>query len=99
MSFTEANTVEAFIRDRLCGGVASLSDVPSGLARRNGQILGLGWHLIAAQHLPRRADEVLVEGDLRAALARLNPEIADRPEAADDVLYRLRAIILAVRSD
>ncbi len=33
------------------------------------------------------------------ALIRLNPEIAVQPERADDVLYKLRAIISGVRSD
>ena len=32
-------------------------------------------------------------------LIRLNPEIAARPDRADEVLYKLRAIVLSVRSD
>ena len=31
---------------------------------------------------------------LRQALIRLNPEIAAQPERADEVLYKLRAIVL-----
>jgi type I restriction enzyme R subunit len=42
---------------------------------------------------------VLVEPWVRDALIRLNPEIAADPELADQVLYKLRAIILSVRSD
>jgi type I restriction enzyme R subunit len=42
---------------------------------------------------------VLVETWVRDALIRLNPEIAAEPELADQVLYKLRAIILSVRSD
>jgi len=42
---------------------------------------------------------VLVEPWLREALIRLNPEIAAKPDRADDVLYKLRAIIMGVRSD
>ena len=34
MSFNEANTVEAFIRDLLCGGVTHHTAVGPGLARR-----------------------------------------------------------------
>jgi len=33
------------------------------------------------------------------ALIRLNPEIAAQPDRAEDVLYKLRAIIMGVRSD
>ena len=36
---------------------------------------------------------------MREALIRLNPEIAADTELADQVLYKLRAIILSVRSD
>lgn len=36
---------------------------------------------------------------LRNALIRLNPDIAANPGRADDVLYRLRAIVMGARSD
>ncbi|MFZ1404329.1 MAG: type I restriction endonuclease [Anaerolineae bacterium] len=36
---------------------------------------------------------------LRDALIRLNPEIAARPDLANEVLYRLRAILLSVNAD
>jgi type I restriction enzyme R subunit len=42
---------------------------------------------------------VLVEEQVREALIRLNPEIAAQPDRVDDVLYRLRAVLLGVRSD
>ena len=47
MSFNEANTVEAFVRDRLCGGITHHTAVGPGLARRHGQVSGLGWHFLA----------------------------------------------------
>jgi type I restriction enzyme, R subunit len=99
MSFNESNTVEAFVRDRLCGGVTHYTAAGPGLARRHGQVSGLGWHYLAPQNLPRQPHEVLVEDHLREALIRLNPEIAAQPERADDVLYKLRAILMGVRSD
>ncbi len=99
MSFNEANTVEAFIRDRLCGGVTHYTAVGPGRARRNAQISGLGWHYLASRHLARQPHEVLVEQHLREALIRLNPEIAAFPDRAEDILYRLRAILIGVRAD
>ncbi|MHC4089796.1 MAG: type I restriction endonuclease subunit R [Planctomycetota bacterium] len=99
MTFNEANTVEAFVRDLLCGGVSHHTAVGPGLARRHGQISGLGWHYLSPQHLPRQSHEILVEDYLREALIRLNPEIADQPDRADDALYKLRAILMGVRSD
>lgn len=95
--FNESNTVEAFIRDQLCGGVTHHTAVGPGLARRNRQISGLGWHYLRAANLPRQPQEVLVEDHLRDALIRLNPSIAVQPDRVDDVLYRLRAIVMTVR--
>ncbi len=99
MSFNEANTVEAFVRDGLCGGITHHTAVGPGLARRLSRVTGLGWHFLASQNLGRRPNEVLIEDHLREALIRLNPEIAAQPDRADDVLYRLRAILLGVRND
>jgi type I restriction enzyme, R subunit len=98
--FNEANTVEAFVRDRLCGdGLVQHTAVESGLARKQGRLSGLGWHFVPPPNIGRQTDEVIVEARLRAALVRLNPEIAAQPDRADDVLYRLRAILMGVRSD
>ena len=52
-----------------------------------------------ARNCPRATSDVLVEPHLRDALIRLNPEIAARPDRADEVLYRLRAILLSVNAD
>ena len=99
MTFNEANTVEAFVRDRLCGGVTHHTAVGPGLARRDGQISGLGWHFLAPAGPGAPATRGPRRGHLREALIRLNPEIAAQPDRADDVLYKLRAIIMGVRSD
>lgn len=101
--FNEQNSVENFIRDTLCGpppgsrrgtGEASAAYLPAGLSHR-----GTGWHFVPAAELPRHIQDVFVEQYISEALARLNPEIAAQPERADEVLYKLRAIVLSVRSD
>jgi len=97
MTFNEANTVEAFIRDQLYGGATHHTAVGPGLARRNRQISGHGWHYLSASNLSRQPHEVLVEDHLREGLIRLNPSIAAQPDRVDDVLYRLRAIVMTVR--
>lgn len=99
MTFNEANTVEAFVRDRLCGGISHHTAVGPGLARRSGQVSGLGWHYLSPQNLGRQTHEVLVEDQVREALVRLNPSIAADPDRADEVVYELRAIIMGVRDD
>ena len=82
--FNEANTVEAFVRDVLCG-------TPT---RK-----GLGWEFISHTDLPRSKTDVLVDSHLRDALIRLNPEIAQQPDRADEVFYRLRAILVSTNTD
>lgn len=78
MTFNEANTVEAYLRDLL---------------------IDIGWQYLDTASLPRQSQDALVEEHLREALIRLNPTIAIQPDRVDDVLYRLRAIIMGVRSD
>ena len=60
-------------------------------------VKSIGWTFVDRDALPRQPQDVLVESDLREALVRLNPTIAERPERADEVLYRLRAAIMTVR--
>ncbi len=56
-----------------------------------------GWKYIEADKLPRRHDDVMVESMVKEALIRLNPEIAEEPSRADDVIYKLRSLILSVQ--
>lgn len=57
-----------------------------------------GWKYIPSEKLPRRLDDVLIEPLVKEALIRLNPEIAEKPERADEVIYKLRAIINTVQA-
>ena len=56
-----------------------------------------GWKYISGDELPRQESEVMVESMVKAALIRLNPCIAEKPENADTVIYRLRALISTVQ--
>ena len=49
--------------------------------------------------IPRQPGDVMVEPWVREALIRLNPEIAAQPDRADEVIYKLRAILLSVQAD
>ena len=83
--FNEANSVEDFIRDTLCGRIRTRP--------------GLGWEYIPRDQLPRSTTDTLVDSHLRDALIRLNPEIAQEPDRADEVFYKLRAILLSVNAE
>jgi type I restriction enzyme R subunit len=101
MSFTESNTVEAYLYDLLSGpskpvAVNTVQEPESQYGRSH---KGLGWRRVAGADFPRQPQEVLVESWMHEALIRLNPEIAARPDRADEVLYKMRAIVLSVRSD
>ena len=93
MSFNESNTVEQMILD----AVTSLgSGAGSSASRETPQA---NWNYVAGTALPRQPGEVMVEPWVREALISLNPEIAEHPDRADEVIYALRAILLSVQGD
>jgi type I restriction enzyme R subunit len=106
MSFTEANTVEQMILDAatsLGSGVGSSlvrEDSPAGWGGSLGEEFKASrWSFVPATALLRQSGEVMVEPWVREALIALNPEIAEQPERADEVIYALRAILLSVQGD
>ncbi len=58
-----------------------------------------GWKYIPADELPRDTADVIVESMVKDALVRLNPEIAEDPSRADEVIYKLRAMLQPFPSD
>ncbi|MEH0110758.1 HsdR family type I site-specific deoxyribonuclease [Tersicoccus sp. MR15.9] len=62
-------------------------------------LVGIGWEHVRGEDLDRNREDVFVESDLTAALARLNPAVAEDPARAAEVLAPLRAMVLAARDD
>jgi type I restriction enzyme R subunit len=91
MAFNESNSVEHYILHQLTGVNLNASSPREPEVRYSTQ-----WQYMPAEKLVRGVNEVLVEPELKAALLRLNPEIAQVPERAEEVIYKLRAIILSV---
>ena len=60
---------------------------------------GADWRFMAADDVPRQHDNVLVESMVREALIRLNPEIRQQPERADEVLYNLQALLFSMQGE
>ena len=56
-----------------------------------------GWKYIPAEELPREHSDILVDSMVKRALIRLNPEIAEDESRADEVIYKLRSLILTVQ--
>ncbi len=96
MTFNEINTIEPYIIHRLTGikpDTSSISGVADSLQITYGDY---HWRYVPPQILPRKVTDVLMEDDLKKALTRLNPTIESDPSKADEVIYRLRAILLSV---
>ncbi len=105
MSFNEANTVEQMILDTIGdrGGTLPLlalgESAQGGGASLGDELIPQRWNYVPWAEVPRQKGEVMVEAWLRAALVALNPEIAEKPDRADEVIYALRACLLSVQSD
>ncbi|MDR0348027.1 MAG: HsdR family type I site-specific deoxyribonuclease [Tannerella sp.] len=94
MSFNELNSVEYFIIKQLSG--VNLNS--SNRVAESHASYGLQWQYLSATLLMREQTEILVENELKQALIRINPEIAAQPDRADEVIYKLRTILLSVNS-
>lgn len=91
MAFNELNSVEHYIIHQLSGVNLNASGVAEGKTSYGAQ-----WQYISATQLNRSINEVVVETELKAALIRLNPEIAHNHDLAEEIIYKLRAILLSV---
>lgn len=92
MGFTELNSVEHYIINQLTGVNLNQGQV----AETPLQPYGAEWQFQSPEKLGRGVNEVMVESQVKDALLRLNPEIQARPEFADEVIYKLRAILISV---
>ncbi len=93
MAFNELNSVEYYIIQKLSG-----LNLNSGVLSEPQSAYGVQWEYRNAEDLKRSVNEVLLEQELKEALIRLNPEIKANPDLADEVIYKLRAILLSVNS-
>jgi type I restriction enzyme R subunit len=91
MSFTELNSVEHYIIHQLSG-----VNLNSDGVQESKTGYGVQWVYQSAKDIKRGVNEVLAESELKDALIRLNPEITNNPELADEVIYKLRSVLIAV---
>ncbi|MBC3863749.1 HsdR family type I site-specific deoxyribonuclease [Undibacterium jejuense] len=96
MAFTELNSVEHFIIHKLSGTNLNTQATVSGVAENIDNSYGHFWRYRSPEQLDRSVNEVLLENELKSALIRLNPEIAEKPERADEVIHNLRGILSSV---
>jgi type I restriction enzyme R subunit len=91
MAFNELNSVENYIIKQLTG-----VNLNTNIVSDDNTSYGPTWKFKSAQDLQRSVNEVLIEKDFKNALIQLNPEIALNPDLADEVIYKLRAILISV---
>ena len=91
MAFNELNSVEYYIVNQLTG-----VNLNKGGVHEQKMGYGAQWTYKPAPDIERGVHEVLEESELKRALIRLNPEINANPDFADEVLYKLRAILITV---
>lgn len=96
MSFNELNSVEYFFIHRLTG--VNLNSVQSGSASEEPipAYDTVKWRYVSSELLKRDITEVLLEKELKETLCRLNPDIQNNPDNADEVIRKLRAILITV---
>ena len=104
MTFTESSTVERMILDtvtrkRSLSRLTVRENPPGWGGSLGGDLRPARWEYVPAADIPRQWGDVMVEAWLREALINLNPEIAAEPDQADEVIYNLRAVLLAVQAD
>ncbi len=92
MAFTELNSVEHYIIHQMSG--VNLNQ--SAHVEQPRKAYGAAWVYQSPEQLNRGVNEVLLESTLKASLIKLNLEIAAKPELADGVIYKLRAILISV---
>lgn len=92
MTFNEQNTVEQYFITKLTG--YKFGDLSREVSPAYGKVPC--WKYMGPEELGRDEREILIERMLKDALIKINPEIRAVPERADEVIYRLRAILLSV---
>lgn len=98
MLFNEQNSVEYFIIHHLTG--VNLNAVHDGTAREDVSYYGHEpkWKYVDPELLVRDISDVMLENELKASLCRLNPSIDSNRERADEVINKLRAILITVNN-
>lgn len=96
MTFTEMNSVEHFFIERLSG--VNLNKIKPGnvVSEPEAAYGAYHWKYVQSELLKRDITDILLESELKKSLIQLNPDIKRNPDFADEVIRKLRAILIAV---
>jgi type I restriction enzyme R subunit len=65
----------------------------NGIINRLKQLSDIKWNYYHGEDLPKQASDNFVDEWLKNALCSLNPDIAAKPDYADEVIHKLRGVI------
>jgi type I restriction enzyme R subunit len=99
MSFNEMNTIENALRDHLVGKpvTAQTGMVAEETAEYIAGNRDLKWKYVHGENLVlygKQPQDVFVDTWLKDALCRLNKPLAANPDLAEEVIHRLRGVLL-----
>ncbi len=69
----------------------------NGIIDRLKGLSGVKWSYCHGENLPKQAQDIFVDEWLKDALCSLNPDIGRQPDYADEVIYKLRGVVLEAR--
>jgi type I restriction enzyme, R subunit len=98
MNFNEQNSVENFFIHQLTG--INLNNIQQGMVQEDPvpYVDEAHWRYIQPEFVERELTDVLWERELKESLCRLNPVITSNPDRADEVIHKLRAILITVNN-
>lgn len=66
----------------------------NGIIDRLKNLSGVKWTYCRGENLPKKAQDIFVDEWLKDALCSLNPAIGQQPDYADEVIHKLRGVLL-----
>ncbi|MCP2050961.1 UNVERIFIED_ORG: type I restriction enzyme R subunit [Pseudomonas fluorescens] len=66
----------------------------NGIVDRLKNLSGVKWTYCHGENLPKKAQDIFVDEWLKDGLCSLNPAIGQHPDYADEVIHKLRGVIL-----
>jgi len=99
MSFNEMNTIENALRDHLVGKPVTVQTgmVAEETAEYIASNRDLKWKYVHGENLVlygKQPQDVFVDTWLKETLCRLNKPLAANPDLADEVIHRMRGVLL-----
>lgn len=71
-----------------------LTVTENGIIDRLKTLSGVKWTYCHGEQLPKKSQDIFVDEWLKKALCSLNPDLKKQPDYADEVIYKLRGVLI-----